>query len=51
MDVSRGRLCEKLDRLSNEIDHAECLLKELGALAKLEGDLEMVGRLIRKLPG
>ena len=42
VDLGRGKLFERLDRLSNEIDHAEHLLKELKASDKISGDIDLV---------
>ena len=50
VDISKGKLFERLDRLKNEIEHAHYLLKGLKAEGKLAGDVELVAKLLEKLP-
>merc|ERR1711867_31510 len=50
IDLSKGKLYERVDKLKNEIEHAQYLLKGLKAEGRLAGDIELVGRLLEKLP-
>ena len=47
----KGKTYKKLDKLKNEIDHTTYLLKGLKAKNWLVGEIELVGLLIKKLPG
>ena len=51
LELSKGRMYEKLEKLNNEIRHAESLLKELKAEKKLETDITLVATFLQKLPG
>ena len=50
MDVSRGKLYDKLEKMLFELEHASYLLQELQAEEKLHADINLVGPLVRKLP-
>ena len=50
LDLSKGKMYQKVEKLCNEIRQAEYLLKELKAGDRLKGDIELVGSIIKKLP-
>ena len=50
LHLSRGKPHKRVERLVWEVDHAESLLEDLGAVGRLEKDEELVAKLVGKLP-